>query len=184
MNVVFRLPTEALEEEFVAEAKKAGMVGLKGHRSVGGIRASIYNAVTVEDVRDAGLLHGGLRRARTASGPQGALFPGRHEYGRRGRRPSRRGVLPFEYTCRPNPGENPMKKLSVPALMLSLALALPALAKEKAGVNFPETVHRGGQGLKLNGVGLRKKAIFKVYVAGLYVENTTQDASRSSTRTR
>ncbi|MBI5514356.1 MAG: 3-phosphoserine/phosphohydroxythreonine transaminase [Deltaproteobacteria bacterium] len=45
MNVVFRLPTEALEEDFVAEAKKAGMVGLKGHRSVGGIRVSLYNAV-------------------------------------------------------------------------------------------------------------------------------------------
>jgi phosphoserine aminotransferase len=45
MNVVFRLPSEALEEAFVAEAKKRGMVGLKGHRSVGGIRVSTYNAV-------------------------------------------------------------------------------------------------------------------------------------------
>jgi phosphoserine aminotransferase len=44
MNVVFRLPTEAHEERFVAEAKAQGMIGLKGHRSVGGIRASIYNA--------------------------------------------------------------------------------------------------------------------------------------------
>jgi len=51
MNVVFRLPTEALEEAFVAAAKKEGMVGLKGHRSTGGIRASLYNAVTVGDVR-------------------------------------------------------------------------------------------------------------------------------------
>ncbi|MFN7133764.1 MAG: 3-phosphoserine/phosphohydroxythreonine transaminase [Myxococcales bacterium] len=51
MNVVFRLPTEALEEQFVSEAKKAGMVGLKGHRSTGGIRVSTYNAVTVEHVR-------------------------------------------------------------------------------------------------------------------------------------
>jgi phosphoserine aminotransferase len=48
MNVVFRLPTEALEEQFVAEAKKKGMVGLKGHRSVGGIRVSTYNAVPYE----------------------------------------------------------------------------------------------------------------------------------------
>jgi phosphoserine aminotransferase len=47
MNVVFRLPSEALEDAFVSEAKKAGMVGLKGHRSVGGIRASLYNAVPV-----------------------------------------------------------------------------------------------------------------------------------------
>jgi phosphoserine aminotransferase len=45
MNVVFRLGSEALEEQFVAAAKKAGMVGLKGHRSVGGIRVSLYNAV-------------------------------------------------------------------------------------------------------------------------------------------
>jgi phosphoserine aminotransferase len=45
MNVVFRLPTEADEERFVKEAKAKGMVGLKGHRSVGGIRASTYNAV-------------------------------------------------------------------------------------------------------------------------------------------
>lgn len=44
MNVTWRLPTEALEEQFVKEAKKAGFEGLKGHRSVGGIRASIYNA--------------------------------------------------------------------------------------------------------------------------------------------
>jgi len=44
MNVVFNLPTPELEAEFVAEAQKKGMVGLKGHRSVGGIRASIYNA--------------------------------------------------------------------------------------------------------------------------------------------
>lgn len=51
MNVVFRLPTEALEDRFVAEAKKAGMVGLKGHRSVGGIRVSLYNAVSVEATR-------------------------------------------------------------------------------------------------------------------------------------
>ncbi|MGC4001031.1 MAG: 3-phosphoserine/phosphohydroxythreonine transaminase [Anaeromyxobacter sp.] len=45
MNVVFRLPTEADEERFVAEAKKRNMIGLKGHRSVGGIRVSTYNAV-------------------------------------------------------------------------------------------------------------------------------------------
>jgi phosphoserine aminotransferase len=50
MNVVWRLPSEELEEKFVTEAKKAGMIGLKGHRSVGGIRASIYNAVPRESV--------------------------------------------------------------------------------------------------------------------------------------
>ena len=44
MNVTFRLPSEDLEKQFLGEAGKLGMSGLKGHRSVGGIRASIYNA--------------------------------------------------------------------------------------------------------------------------------------------
>jgi len=44
MNVCFRAPTEELEEKFVKEAGKRGLDGLKGHRSVGGMRASIYNA--------------------------------------------------------------------------------------------------------------------------------------------
>jgi phosphoserine aminotransferase len=44
MNVTFRLPTEELEKKFVAETTAQGLDGLKGHRSVGGIRASIYNA--------------------------------------------------------------------------------------------------------------------------------------------
>jgi len=48
MNVVFRLPSEELEEKFIAEVGKAEMSGLKGHRSVGGIRASMYNAMPVE----------------------------------------------------------------------------------------------------------------------------------------
>ena len=50
MNVVFTLKTEELEAEFLAEAKKLKMEGLKGHRSVGGMRASIYNAVPREGV--------------------------------------------------------------------------------------------------------------------------------------
>lgn len=50
MNVTFRLPTEELEAQFVKEANSAGMSGLKGHRSVGGIRASIYNAMSREGV--------------------------------------------------------------------------------------------------------------------------------------
>ncbi|NUP12781.1 MAG: 3-phosphoserine/phosphohydroxythreonine transaminase [Polyangiaceae bacterium] len=50
MNVVFRLPTEELEKKFVADAAKENMVGLAGHRSTGGIRASLYNAVTLEAV--------------------------------------------------------------------------------------------------------------------------------------
>jgi phosphoserine aminotransferase len=48
MNVTWRLPDESLEKQFITEALAAGMIGLAGHRSVGGIRASIYNAMGVE----------------------------------------------------------------------------------------------------------------------------------------
>lgn len=51
MNPVFRLPNEDLEKKFIAEAAAAGMVGIKGHRSVGGIRTSIYNAMEPSDVQ-------------------------------------------------------------------------------------------------------------------------------------
>jgi phosphoserine aminotransferase len=50
MNVTFRLPSEELEKQFVAAAAAARMDGLKGHRSVGGIRASIYNAFPLAGV--------------------------------------------------------------------------------------------------------------------------------------
>jgi phosphoserine aminotransferase len=50
MNVTFRLPSEELEAAFCREAQTKGMIGLKGHRSVGGIRASIYNAFPIEGV--------------------------------------------------------------------------------------------------------------------------------------
>ena len=51
MNVTFRLPTPELEDKFLKEATAGGLGGLKGHRSVGGCRASLYNAVSVEAVR-------------------------------------------------------------------------------------------------------------------------------------
>jgi phosphoserine aminotransferase len=51
MNVPFKLRDEALDEAFLKGAKAAGMVQLKGHRSVGGMRASIYNAMPVEGVQ-------------------------------------------------------------------------------------------------------------------------------------
>jgi len=51
MNVTFRLPTEELETLFIKQASEAGMKQLKGHRSVGGIRASIYNAFPVAGVQ-------------------------------------------------------------------------------------------------------------------------------------
>jgi phosphoserine aminotransferase len=50
MNITFRLPSEDLEKQFVNEATKAGLDGLKGHRSVGGCRASLYNAFPLEGV--------------------------------------------------------------------------------------------------------------------------------------
>jgi phosphoserine aminotransferase len=51
MNVTFRLPSEDLEKRFIEESVKEGFVGLKGHRSVGGCRASIYNAMPMESVK-------------------------------------------------------------------------------------------------------------------------------------
>jgi phosphoserine aminotransferase len=51
MNVTFRLPTPELEEKFVKEATASGLGGLKGHRSVGGCRASLYNAIPLEAAR-------------------------------------------------------------------------------------------------------------------------------------
>ena len=51
MNVDFFLPNPELDDLFVKEAKKAGMVGLKGYRDIGGIRVSAYNAVTVDNVK-------------------------------------------------------------------------------------------------------------------------------------
>ena len=50
MNVVFRLPSEELEQKFLTEAGQADLMNLKGHRSVGGCRASIYNAMPKESV--------------------------------------------------------------------------------------------------------------------------------------
>ncbi|MEF2966880.1 3-phosphoserine/phosphohydroxythreonine transaminase [Paenibacillus sp. M1] len=51
MNVTFRLASEELEKQFIKQSELEGFVGLKGHRSVGGLRASIYNAVPYESVK-------------------------------------------------------------------------------------------------------------------------------------
>jgi phosphoserine aminotransferase len=51
MNVTFNLRAPELEETCVMEAQKQGLIGLKGHRSVGGMRASIYNAMSLEGVQ-------------------------------------------------------------------------------------------------------------------------------------
>ncbi len=50
MNVVFNLPTQALEQQFLQEADAAGLYGLAGHRTLGGVRVSLYNGVTLEAV--------------------------------------------------------------------------------------------------------------------------------------
>ncbi len=64
MNVTFRLPSEELEKAFVKESKEAGLDGLKGHRSVGGLRASIYNACPDESVRALVDFMGGFKKRR------------------------------------------------------------------------------------------------------------------------
>mgnify|MGYP003449567963 FL=1 len=51
MNVPFRLADEALDEAFLRESSAAGLLALKGHRSVGGMRASIYNAMPLAGVQ-------------------------------------------------------------------------------------------------------------------------------------
>ena len=55
-------------------------------------------------------------------------------------------------------------------------LGSAALAGEQAGVTLPDTLKAGEKTLKLNGLGLRKKAVFKVYVGGLYLESPSKDA--------
>ena len=63
------------------------------------------------------------------------------------------------------------------AVMLALSVNLPpALAGELAGATLPDTLKSGEKTLKLNGLGLRSKAMFKVYVAGLYLESPSKDA--------
>jgi len=66
-----------------------------------------------------------------------------------------------------------MKRLAALAV---LALAAPALARDVAGVSFTETLAAGGQELKLNGAGVRKKVFFKVYAGGLYLAQPSGDA--------
>jgi hypothetical protein len=62
------------------------------------------------------------------------------------------------------------------AAVLALSLAIPALAREVAGVQVPDSTTVGGKTLVLNGAGLRTKVFFKVYVAALYLEQRTTDA--------
>lgn len=65
MNIPFRLPAEDLEEAFASESKKNDLIGLKGHRSVGGMRASLYNAL---DIKTAEALTGFMREFQKKHG--------------------------------------------------------------------------------------------------------------------
>ena len=69
--------------------------------------------------------------------------------------------------------------LSLAAVLVVSAvspLGTTALAGELSGVTLPDTLKAGEKTLKLNGLGLRKKAVFKVYVGGLYLESPSKDA--------
>src|SRR5215471_4126838 len=70
--------------------------------------------------------------------------------------------------------------LSLAAVLVGSAassLSTPVLAAELSGATLPDTLVAGDKTLKLNGLGLRKKAVFKVYVGGLYLESPSKDAS-------
>ena len=64
MNVAFRLPDEATEARFLREAAEAGFAGLEGHRSIGGLRISLYNAVTLQAAATLAAWLGEFQRRR------------------------------------------------------------------------------------------------------------------------
>jgi len=70
-----------------------------------------------------------------------------------------------------------MKKIAIGCAALTLAAGLGAA--ELAGVKMPDVVPVSGKTLHLNGLGLRTKVFFKIYVAGLYLENPTHDATNA-----
>jgi long-chain acyl-CoA synthetase len=75
--------------------------------------------------------------------------------------------------------------LSLAAVLVVLAvspLGTAALAGELAGITLPDTLKAGEKTLKLNGLGLRKKAVFKVYVSGLYLESPSKNAGAARRR--
>lgn len=69
-----------------------------------------------------------------------------------------------------------MRRKSIFAVLLSFAVAAPGVAGEAAGVKMADSATVEGKTVKLNGMGLRKKVVFKVYVAGLYLETPSKDA--------
>src|SRR5262249_37245446 len=73
--------------------------------------------------------------------------------------------------------EAPMRSLRPALVLLSLGVAAALAAIDVAGVQVPETVTAEGKTLRLSGAGLRKKLLFKVYVAALYVETPSKDGA-------
>ena len=73
-------------------------------------------------------------------------------------------------------------RAGVLAVLVPSTLNLPAHAAELAGATLPDTLSTGDKSLKLNGLGLRKKAMFKVYVGGLYLESPSKDAGTKAAK--
>jgi len=71
-----------------------------------------------------------------------------------------------------------LMRRSMLVLLTATLLGASARAAELAGATLPDTMSAGGKTLKLNGLGLRKKSIVKVYVGGLYVETPSNDAAQ------
>jgi hypothetical protein len=76
-----------------------------------------------------------------------------------------------------SPEEKPLKSLRIALVLLSLGFSAALAAIDVAGVQVPDTATAEGKTLKLNGAGLRKKFVFKVYVAALYVETPSRDGA-------
>ena len=74
-------------------------------------------------------------------------------------------------------GFDPLRVGALTLALGMLAVSTPLAAGELAGVKLPDTMSAAGKTLKLNGMGLRKKAVFKVYVGGLYLETASKDAA-------
>jgi hypothetical protein len=71
-----------------------------------------------------------------------------------------------------------MKKVAV-LLAVAIVVSFSAHAATLAGVTMPDTAPVAGKTLRLNGLGLRTKVFFKIYVGGLYLENPTRDAAKA-----
>ena len=70
-----------------------------------------------------------------------------------------------------------MTRIALALAAAVLCSAAPALARDVAGVDVPETLSIEGKTLKLNGAGIRKKFVIKVYTGAMYLENTSSDAA-------